>query len=80
MVKTVQISRLITLEPSGAVAHYLERPICPGGCGFYPQLSHTKDFKNGISCPLRSALQRNSGWFGVSIMLLDEMSGHVSKV
>ena len=28
MVKTVQISRPITFEPSGAVAQLLERPVC----------------------------------------------------
>ena len=28
MVKTVQISRPITFEPIGAVAQFLERPVC----------------------------------------------------
>ena len=42
MVKTVQISRPITFEPTGAVAQLLERS---GDCGFDPRPSHTIDCK-----------------------------------
>ena len=42
----------------------------PGGCGFDPRPSHTKDFKNGISCSFDCAQHWESGTgrSGVSIM------------
>ena len=34
----------------GGMAGLVEPPLFLGGCGFNPQLSHTKDFRNGSSC------------------------------
>ena len=51
-----------------------------GGCGFDPRLSHTKDFKNGISCSFarRSGLGIRTGQLSVSIMRLGTLSCKVS--
>ena len=68
MVKNVQIRRPITFEPTDAVAQLLERPVCVRV--FDPQSSHTKDFKNGISCSFVCAQHWESGTgrSGVSIL------------
>ena len=54
----------------------------PGGCGFDPRPSHTKDFKNGISCSFVCAQHWESGTgrSGVIIMWLGGMSHHVPEV
>ena len=54
----------------------------PGGCGFDPRPSHTKDFKNGISGSFVCARhwENGSGRSGLSLMWLGGMSRHVSEV
>ena len=43
MVQTVQISRPIIFEPTDSVTR--ASGLHPGGCGFDPRPSHTKDFQ-----------------------------------
>ena len=54
----------------------------PGGCGFDPRPSHTKDFQNGIRCSFVCARhwESGTGWSDVSIMWRGGMSRYVSEV
>ena len=74
-----QADYLRTYWRSGSVTR--ASGLLPGGCGFDPQ-SHTKDFKNSISCSFVCVQHWESGTgrSGVSIMWLVGMSRHVSEV